>query len=219
MQLTLSVKETPRLPGVAPTYRLSSGSAIIGRAPRADWCLPDSERILSKTHCRIDGNDNGFVVTDLSTNGVFVNGASVGYEQSHQLTDGDRLRLGDLAVSVAITAAEEQADSDHTAELFPTHGPFDDDTDGGANTASKPTMTTTVDCMPAPGGGAETGQSTPVSSPTTAIVMSLVRSFPDLDVSKLALAIDSAGAEISEAEWQAFYLRLRTFLQERYSKN
>lgn len=215
MQLTLSTEATPRLQGVAPTFALSTGSAVIGRAPRADWCLPDSACIVSKTHCRIDGDAHGFVVTDLSTNGVFVNGAPVGHEQSHRLTDGDRLWLGDLAITVAITTEDDQSGADDSAKLFPAHGPFDNDV-----AADQPAVTTSVDSAPAPASGdAETGQNTALVPPATAIVMNLVRSFPDLDVGKLALAIDSAGAAISETEWQAFYQRLHTFLQERYPQS
>jgi predicted component of type VI protein secretion system len=53
-------------------------------------------------------------------------------------------------------------------------------------------------------------------SPTDAIVISLVQSFPSLDVLSLASAVDTAGALMPEDEWQRFYKRLRAFLQERH---
>ena len=55
---------------------LSQGTLSIGRAPGNDWVLDDPDRQLSKTHCVIVASGDHYILTDLSTNGVFVNGAS-----------------------------------------------------------------------------------------------------------------------------------------------
>jgi len=76
----------------------------IGRAPDNDWILPDTKRIVSGHHCEIEYRNGGYWVKDISTNGVFVNDADVPASQSGpvQLTDGDRLRLGDYEIVVSV---------------------------------------------------------------------------------------------------------------------
>ena len=54
---------------------LSSGTISIGRGPGNDWVLPDPDRHLSKTHCVLSVENGRYFLTDLSTNGVHVNGA------------------------------------------------------------------------------------------------------------------------------------------------
>lgn len=83
---------------------LSSGTLSIGRGQRNDWVLPDPDRHLSKTHCVITTEASRFVLTDLSTNGVYVNGAQQATERDSRivLTDGDEVRISDYVVSVAI---------------------------------------------------------------------------------------------------------------------
>lgn len=214
MQLMLSLQGTSPIEGTTPTYTLSGGSAIIGRAPTTDWYLPDARRILSKTHCRLDRQPNGFTVTDLSTNGVLVNGEQVGYEQSRLLADGDKLKLGDFDLSVSITTGADAAGAEEADAPFPD-GPFGGDVaDQRSAEASVPAETGN---NPACGNDTNgTPSDTQTLLPTDAIVISLVQSFPDLDTAGLAAAIDAAGTQIPEAEWQAFYRRLRAFLQSRH---
>ena len=86
---------------------LSRGTLSIGRAPGNDWVLPDPERQLSKTHCLIAAAGGHYLLTDLSTNGVFVNGSTerVPRNGEVELTDGDEIRLGEYVIMVAETAA------------------------------------------------------------------------------------------------------------------
>ncbi len=92
------------------TRTLGTGTISIGRAPGNDWVLADPDRHLSKTHCLISGNDGRFELTDVSTNGVFVNGARepLGRDVTVRLTDGDDFRLGDYVISVTELAGETQ---------------------------------------------------------------------------------------------------------------
>jgi len=63
---------------------------VIGRAEECELLLDDNS--VSRRHCRIIREGNGFLVEDLgSTNGVFVNGEKV---TRFALRDGDRLRVG-----------------------------------------------------------------------------------------------------------------------------
>lgn len=84
---------------------LSTGSISIGRAAGNDWVLPDPDRSLSKTHCTITERNGRFILVDSSTNGIFINGSPNPTERDSQtvLNQGDRLALGDYAISVSAT--------------------------------------------------------------------------------------------------------------------
>src|SRR5271155_5852915 len=89
------------------TRSLSQGTLSIGRSPGNDWVLADPDRQLSKTHCVIAGAGGHYMLTDLSTNGVFVNGATerMPREGQIELTDGDDFRIGEYMFRVTETAA------------------------------------------------------------------------------------------------------------------
>ena len=101
MPLTLT------LSGTRESRTVDRGTLSIGRAPGNDWVLADPERHLSKTHCTIAFAAGRYVLTDVSTNGVFINGARdpVGRDFEAVLTDGDRFRLGEHIIDVTETAA------------------------------------------------------------------------------------------------------------------
>lgn len=88
--------------GKRQTRVLATGTLSIGRSERNDWVLPDPERHLSKTHCVISLENGCYVLTDLSANGVFINGAQQPTTRDSRitLTDGDEFRLGDYRISV-----------------------------------------------------------------------------------------------------------------------
>lgn len=109
MKLKLILKGPDRLMGAQLEKSLEQGSLVVGRSPTADWTLPDPERVVSKTHCRIDRDFSGFVVTDTSTNGVHVNEEPVGFGLPRLLANGDVLRLGDAVVLVRIDDTVEAA--------------------------------------------------------------------------------------------------------------
>ncbi len=101
MALTLTLEHRR---GLAPREMrtLASGTLSIGRAAGNDWVLSDPDRHLSKTHCVISIEGGRPVLTDLSTNGVFINGAREPTERDSRvvLTDGDELRIGDYVINV-----------------------------------------------------------------------------------------------------------------------
>ena len=88
--------------GHPETRTLGEGTISIGRGAVSDWVLADPERLLSKTHCMIGIEGSRYVLTDLSTNGVFINGAREPTARDSRvfLTDGDSFRLGDYTVTV-----------------------------------------------------------------------------------------------------------------------
>lgn len=90
----------------ARSFGAAGGS--IGRGPENDWVLPDPGRLLSKTHCVLGFEHGRFTLTDVSTNGVFLNGSAdrIGRGETVVLADGDRLQLGDFVVQVSIEATD-----------------------------------------------------------------------------------------------------------------
>ena len=97
------------LAGSRDARTLTTGTLSIGRGERNDWVLPDPERHLSKTHCVLSIEDGRWVLTDLSTNGVHVNGASQPTTRDSRivLTDGDQFRIGDHQFTVDEAAAAQ----------------------------------------------------------------------------------------------------------------
>lgn len=105
MSLTLTLTSARRVAAGVPTSRvLTSGRLSIGRAAGNDWVLPDAERVISKRHCVIEGSGGTFHLIDQSVNGVFINASDqpVGRDQRCPLHHGDRVRIGDYEIDVAI---------------------------------------------------------------------------------------------------------------------
>ena len=102
MKLTLRLADRDTQTGQMRT--LTEGRLCIGRGADNDWMLADPDRTLSKNHCRIDASETGFMLTDLSTNGVFVAGQrqALGRGHSCALENGDSFSLGPYVMSAAI---------------------------------------------------------------------------------------------------------------------
>jgi FHA domain len=71
-------------------YPIPATGIVIGRDAGCDVVVPQAE--VSRRHAEIVPAQSGYVLTDLSTNGVFVNGDRVKY--STLLGRGDVIRLG-----------------------------------------------------------------------------------------------------------------------------
>ncbi len=82
----------------------------IGRGLDNDWVLPDPERYISGRHAMIDFQGGAYYLVDTSRNGVFINDADtpVGRGHPQRLFDGDRLRLGNFEILVAMQEAEAE---------------------------------------------------------------------------------------------------------------
>ncbi len=82
---------------------LAQSSLSIGRAPGNDWVLADPAQHLSRTHCTISYDAGRYVLTDLSSNGMLINGAREPTARNSRtvLTDGDTIRLGGYLLEVA----------------------------------------------------------------------------------------------------------------------
>ncbi len=83
------------------TFRIPPGAIkTIGRAPRADLIL--DRALVSRLHCRLEAGEDVVEVVDLeSTNGTYVNDTRV---ERGTLSDGDRLRVGRVELTVNLAA-------------------------------------------------------------------------------------------------------------------
>lgn len=63
---------------------------IIGRGVATDITVWDIR--VSRVHCRIDRDENGYLITDLNaSNGTYVNGQKI---ETHRLQPGDEIKVG-----------------------------------------------------------------------------------------------------------------------------
>ncbi|CAN7530341.1 type VI secretion system-associated FHA domain protein TagH [Bosea sp. LjRoot90] len=109
MRLLLTVLGLQRSTlGDRSTHIFEEVGGTLGRSANCDWILPDERNTLSARHARISHNGRGFLITDTSTNGVYLNAvdAPLGRDQSAPLANGDTIYLADYIISVAILREE-----------------------------------------------------------------------------------------------------------------
>lgn len=94
------------------------------------------EDTVSGRHCELRLGSNSCVVRDLgSTNGVVVNGRSLGRNGSSRLQPGDNLELGDAVLTLIVVDEEGAVDAD-TDDGAGAEEAVDDDTSSGAPLSS-----------------------------------------------------------------------------------
>lgn len=149
MRLRLVLKGPERLTAGLREKTVETGALVIGRSEEADWVLSDPERVVSKRHCRIERQAGGFFLTDMSTNGVLVNGVPLGREATRMLVDRDVLTLGDAIIAVAIETGTPVREAAAVQAVIPAGDPFaegpfgfDEAVEGATKTAIVPETTT-----------------------------------------------------------------------------
>ncbi|TQF79637.1 type VI secretion system-associated FHA domain protein TagH [Elioraea sp. Yellowstone] len=105
MDLVLSIVRCPDA-AVPETRSFGGGEVVLGRGEDCTWKLVDPDQHLSRRHCAVSFHGGAWHVTDLSTNGTFVNRAAapIGKGNEVALNDGDRLTLGEYEIEVRIAA-------------------------------------------------------------------------------------------------------------------
>lgn len=100
--LTIQKSDVPEQRGTS--FRFQEGGGTIGRSPRNDWVVSDPERFVSERHARIAFEGGQFILTDLSTNGTYLNDDDRRIAKNHSvaLRAGDRLYMGNLRIGVEI---------------------------------------------------------------------------------------------------------------------
>jgi len=118
MSLTLSVltfRNQP--PQRAISKRFTGVGGTIGRLEQNDLALPDSERIVSRTHARVEFRDGSYFLVSLGQNPIDLNGRPLGSGGTAELTSGDRLTIGGYCIVAQIEDDSSAARPSSTASL------------------------------------------------------------------------------------------------------
>jgi type VI secretion system FHA domain protein len=116
MTLTLAIRNVAGLDNGMPVeFVLHRRGAVIGRSPTCDWSLPDPRNHISSRHCEVAFDGQHYVLTDLSTNGTFLNGASERLAAPHRIAEGDVLQIGQYEVGARLSGQSALRDEEPPA--------------------------------------------------------------------------------------------------------
>jgi len=89
-------------------HTFSENGGSIGRGANNAWMLDDPEKYMSSVHARIGYENGQYTLTDLSTNGTFVNGSTepLGNGNTVALNEGDHLGISDYEFAITIREAD-----------------------------------------------------------------------------------------------------------------
>lgn len=104
MTLTLRIDNYDTLESGGPTWiTLNQRGASIGRRAAMDWVLPDPAKHISGHHFDVAFRDGSYWLTDVSTNGTFLDGQRHRLEGPTRLEGGERLIVGHYVIAVEVT--------------------------------------------------------------------------------------------------------------------
>lgn len=88
--------------GQSSSCSFSHQGGSIGRSHDCDWTLLDVDRYISNKHVLISYQNEQFILTDISSNGVFINNARtpLGKQNSHILNISDHIKIGSYEIEV-----------------------------------------------------------------------------------------------------------------------
>jgi len=93
---------------------VGGASKTIGRAPECDVQLPETEKTVSRKHCRIDVNGAAWTITDLSSRfGTMLNETPAAPGTATPFRDGDRIRVGPWTFRVSSPAGTSAERTSH----------------------------------------------------------------------------------------------------------
>jgi type VI secretion system protein ImpI len=106
MTLTLRIENFDVLEHGGPiSITLNQSGCDVGRSKGMTWVLPDPARHISSHHFSVAYRDGGYWLTDVSTNGTFLQGSPYRLQGPHRLVPGDRLTVGHYVIVVEGYAA------------------------------------------------------------------------------------------------------------------
>ncbi|MBP0578251.1 FHA domain-containing protein [Labrys sp. LIt4] len=101
----------------AQPWVLERGRRTLGRSIDCDWQVPDAGRTVSKLHCTILRDRDGYLLRDESANGTRVDGVLVLEGETARLRHQSRLELGGHAFAVSVIGEADRDIVDPEAGL------------------------------------------------------------------------------------------------------
>lgn len=104
---------------VHSTFTFSPLGGVIGRSDECDWVLCDPDRRLSGKHAAISFEGKQYFITDISTNGLFINKSStpLGQSKMHPVKSGDCFLMGPYALVAMIESLDVLGEAVHQASF------------------------------------------------------------------------------------------------------
>lgn len=98
MELVLEVINTPELKeGCSQSWRFKQSGGVLGRSSECEWRIEDQSFYVSRQHARVSHDDNAFYLTDISRNGILLNGVeAIAAGEKRRVEHGDTYRMGGL---------------------------------------------------------------------------------------------------------------------------
>ncbi|AVH44501.1 FHA domain-containing protein [Agrobacterium rhizogenes] len=116
--MKLALKDTRNIGAArASQWSFERGRRVIGRSRDCDWQIDDNERRVSKLHCTLSRDGEGFTILDQSANGTLVDGRLLLEGESARLRDGSQINIGGQVFQVAISGDAELDFSDPDTSL------------------------------------------------------------------------------------------------------
>lgn len=103
MSLTIRIVSAPEHSNTQPQYCFDGRDGTIGRDAQADIVLDDPHARIEDTHATFRCTTAGYILTDTSRDGVFVNNLqeALGHGTDYLLQDGDMLGIGAFRLLVS----------------------------------------------------------------------------------------------------------------------
>lgn len=90
-------------PGLLTQKTFRHVGGLIGRSEDCDWYLPDPQRVLSNQHARISYSDGDYFITDLSSNGIQLDGGQrLAKGEPWRIQHGQTFTLGSFALGARL---------------------------------------------------------------------------------------------------------------------
>ena len=111
MTLTLTIAGLDMLDNGQPAELvLQRRGAVAGRSPTCDWSLPDPRNYISSRHFEVR-YEGGYWLTDLSTNGTFLNGGAARMAEPRRIAQGDRFQVGHFDIVATLSGDDALPDA------------------------------------------------------------------------------------------------------------
>ena len=102
----ISYKGQPPRDLLSASFDQAGGT--LGRSSRNDFILPDPSKYVSRIHARIYYENGFYFIEDTSSAGTFITNKNLRvHGKTVQLTDGDRLQIGEFDILINIVESED----------------------------------------------------------------------------------------------------------------